>query len=194
MSQAPVPEIEFSRKINPAQVPVGGLKLDYMASVDECAALVKRLKLLSLNDFHVEITVRPEPGQSLVVEGRFSAMLEQACVVTLEPVKSSIASTFSVRYISAQSEAEHFTDEDLDLDLRSDLLGDDFLGEDTEVMPDGDIDVGELATQYLSLEIDPYPRKPGAESEPVELTKDGAKPAQTRENPFAVLKNLKDRP
>jgi hypothetical protein len=56
--------------------------------------------------------------------------------------------------------------------------------DDVELVDDGAIDIGELAVQYLSLSLDPYPRKPdaswpatGAEAEPA--------------SPFAVLRGLK---
>jgi hypothetical protein len=60
--------------------------------------------------------------------------------------------------------------------------------EDPEPLVDGKVDVGELASQYLSLAIDPYPHAPGVEpvgEDPeIELKRD-------KENPFAALQALK---
>jgi hypothetical protein len=52
---------------------------------------------------------------------------------------------------------------------------------------DGKLDLGAIATEFLLLAIDPYPRKPGAEFAPVKADDASAKP-------FAALEALKKRP
>ena len=51
------------------------------------------------------------------------------------------------------------------------------------MLEDGEIDLGQYVVEHLALELDPFPRKPGAEfvqpPEPAEIS------------PFAVLKALK---
>jgi hypothetical protein len=58
------------------------------------------------------------------------------------------------------------------------------LNDDTEPLLDGKVDLGGLATEFLILGLDPYPRKPGAVFQP---------PADTSvdEGPFAGLNALK---
>ncbi len=59
--------------------------------------------------------------------------------------------------------------------------------EPPEPLVEGKIDLGAIATEFLLLGIDPYPRKAGAEFAPVKTDDDaGARP-------FAVLEALKKR-
>jgi hypothetical protein len=67
-------------------------------------------------------------------------------------------------------------------------------GEDAEI-PDppepivnGAIDLGKLASEFLVLGIDPYPRKPGVAFVPPKT------PDDPEEHPFAALKALKEKP
>jgi hypothetical protein len=59
--------------------------------------------------------------------------------------------------------------------------------EPPETLLDGKLDLGAIATEFLLLGIDPYPRKPGAEFAPVKADDASAKP-------FAALEALKKRP
>ena len=56
--------------------------------------------------------------------------------------------------------------------------------EPPEPLVDGKIDLGALATEFLVLGIDPYPRKAGAEFTPPKVGDDDA-------HPFAALEALK---
>ena len=58
--------------------------------------------------------------------------------------------------------------------------------EPPEPLVGGTIDLGALATEFLLLGIDPYPRKAGAEFAPPKAEDDGA-------HPFAALEALKKR-
>jgi uncharacterized metal-binding protein YceD (DUF177 family) len=112
------------------------------------------------------------------VTGNVSARVGQTCVVTLEPVESDIDEPVDLRFAprpvapaSAKSEtvAAHTSDED----PPEPLFGD-------------ELDLGAIATEFLLLGIDPYPRKPGAEFAPVKADDASAKP-------FAALEALKKR-
>ena len=58
--------------------------------------------------------------------------------------------------------------------------------EPPEMLVDGKIDLGAIATEFLLLGIDPYPRKAGVEFAPIK-----ADDAEAR--PFAALEALKKR-
>jgi hypothetical protein len=58
--------------------------------------------------------------------------------------------------------------------------------EPPEPLRDGKLDLGAIATEFLLLGIDPYPRKPGVEFAPVKTDDASAKP-------FAALEALKKR-
>ena len=57
-------------------------------------------------------------------------------------------------------------------------------GNETEPLIGGSIDLGALATEFLILGLDPYPRKPGATFQP-------PADAKPEESPFAALAALK---
>jgi uncharacterized metal-binding protein YceD (DUF177 family) len=118
-------------------------------------------------------------GAGVRVAGNVTARVGQTCVVTLEPVESDIDELVDLRFApqeaapaSAKSEtvAAHTSDE-----------------EPPEPLLDGKLDLGAIATEFLLLGIDPYPRKPGAEFAPVKADDASAKP-------FAALEALKKRP
>ena len=56
-----------------------------------------------------------------------------------------------------------------------------------EMVVNGMIDLGEVATQYLSLNLNPYPRAPGV-SLAAQLAEAGM---EVKNRPFAVLEGLK---
>jgi len=58
--------------------------------------------------------------------------------------------------------------------------------EPPEMLVDGKIDLGAIATEFLLLGIDPYPRKAGAEFATVKVDDAGSRP-------FAALEALKKR-
>jgi hypothetical protein len=60
-------------------------------------------------------------------------------------------------------------------------------GEEIETLVDGTVDLGALATEFLILGIDPYPRKAGAVFEPPALPEPGG-------GAFAALAALQKKP
>ncbi len=110
-------------------------------------------------------------GSGVHVSGQVSAHLGQTCVVTLEPIESDLTEAIDLVYApAAQPPAK-----DLKLDE-----------EPPEMLVDGKVDLGAIATEFLLLGIDPYPRKAGAEFAPVKAGDAGARP-------FEALEALKKR-
>jgi hypothetical protein len=104
-----------------------------------------------------------------------SALLGQTCVVTLEPIESDLEEVvdlvFTPQAADAATETETISPRADDEEPPEPLVG-------------GKLDLGAIATEFLLLGIDPYPRKPGAEFEPVKAGDGKAKP-------FAALEALK---
>jgi hypothetical protein len=88
------------------------------------------------------------------VHGQVSATVGQVCVVTLEPIDSELAEAFDLVFMSAQAA---LAGEDVSVNLDA---------VEIETLVDGTVDLGALATEFLLLGIDPYPRKAGAVFEP----------------------------
>jgi uncharacterized metal-binding protein YceD (DUF177 family) len=115
-----------------------------------------------------DLTLR---GSGVHVAGQVRARLGQTCVVTLEPIQSDLTEAIDLVFLpAAQAQAK-----DLKLDE-----------EPPEMLVDGKIDLGAIATEFLLLGIDPYPRKAGAEFAPIKADDAGARP-------FAALDALKKR-
>ena len=117
-------------------------------------------------------------GAGVHVAGQVSARVGQTCVVTLEPIESDDrgGGRPRIRAAPAGRQAEPKS-------ARKRTRGDD---EPPEPLVDGTLDLGALATEFLILGIDPYPRKAGAEFAPPKVEDAG-------EHPFAALEALKKR-
>lgn len=157
---------------------------DLTAKPDECAALAERFGLKEIKGLQAKINVTSKGDVIYLVEGRVEAEIVQSCVVTLEPVPAHIDERFEV--FCADADAIPVVSNDTEYDISED--------EDLpEPVVDGKINIGELAAQYLSLAIDPYPHAEGAEPEDDGTVwrehDDDDKPEKP--NPFAVLKDLK---
>jgi len=137
----------------------------------QLAALAKQLGLDALESLVADVKVAPWlDGADL--RGRFSAEVVQTCGVTLEPLEQTLTSDFHLRLLPAGS--PNLPAEDAIVDPEADDPPDPFEGDE--------IDIAHYVVEHLALEIDPFPRKPGAVFEP---------PAPLEEtSPFAVLKRL----
>ena len=110
------------------------------------------------------------------VSGQVSARVGQTCVVTLEPIETELEELVDLKFAPP-----------LDALPKADTPGLDVDGaEPPEPLSDGKVDLGAIATEFLLLGIDPYPRKAGAEFSPIKADDGSAKP-------FAALEALKKR-
>jgi len=115
-------------------------------------------------------------GEGVRVTGRVSARVGQTCVVTLDPVESDLEESIDLVFAPALTEpAKAGT---LDLGTQDD--------DSPEPLVGGKLDLGAIATEFLLLGIDPYPRKADAEFAPVKTDDRSARP-------FAALEALKKR-
>jgi uncharacterized metal-binding protein YceD (DUF177 family) len=169
---------EFSRLIAIEGIaPDKKRKEEIAASEEECAALAARFGLRSLRNFTAELSVRRVPGGTAVrIEGLFRADVVQACVVSLQDVHAHIDGQFDTYFTEDAEQAREEIAFTLDDDLDA-----------AEMVHNGMIDLGEVVAQYLSLELDPYPRAPGV-SLAAQLHESGT---PKKANPFQVLEALK---
>lgn len=158
---------EFPRPVTLAHVPAAGQALLLLADEGEREALAARFELLDLLSFTGELQLRPAPEGRVMVTGRLVAEVDQACVVTLEPVRERIEEAVAWRLLPDGMEPSDGDDDPDDIPAEG-----------------GVVDLGEALAQQLSLALNPYPRAPGAELPP-EASDDGA------HGPFAALAKLK---
>lgn len=167
------PAVEFSHPVLPDEVPAAGLSIDLIADEAACTGLAARFGLLAVERLEAHLRIEREGAASVRVRGRMQARVQQACVVSLEPVAGDLADEIAVLYRPA-GEAE--TDQEL-VDPLSE--------EDVEFWDGEAIDLGELVAQHLSLSLEPYPRADGVSLEGTDVA--GKAPP----GPFDALKALK---
>lgn len=167
---------EFSRRHAVTDLAAGETTVDLAADATEREALARRFGLLRIEALTASLTIVPEGGGQLVrVRGTLGATVVQACVVTLEPVVSRLSATFERAY------GGEGTDDVGDLRL---TLADD-TDEPREAVVDGIIDLGEAVAEQLAIEIDPFPRAPGARFSGFVTGSDGED--AKADGPFAAL-------
>jgi uncharacterized metal-binding protein YceD (DUF177 family) len=164
----------------PWQVPVAveevaedGQHFDLIADADTRAAVAKVAGLRDLPRFEAAFDVTRHGHGGLRVAGHISATVGQSCVVTLEPLVNEVAEDVDLVFMPQAAAAK-----------AGDAGSDQPRADETEPLIGGSVDLGALATEFLILGLDPYPRKPGAIFQP---------PADSKpdEGPFAALAALK---
>jgi uncharacterized metal-binding protein YceD (DUF177 family) len=158
-------------------VPETGLHLDLVADEATRTALAAVAGVRALPRLAVTFDV-VRLGGGLKVTGEVAATVEQTCVVTLEPMTSEILEPVDLAFVPPRADEQaDETAEELDPGG----------ADEPEPLVDGVADLGVVATEFLLLAIDPYPRKPGAVFEPPKVEDSAA-------NPFAALAALKKTP
>ena len=168
--------MSWERPVKLHEIARGPARLKLAPDEAQRIALARQLRLLSLPSLTAEVTVKPWLD-GVEVTGRFKAVVEQVCGVTLDPFEQTVEGEIEVRAVPRGS-PHAASSEGGELELDPDAP-------DAPDILDGDvIDVTGIVVEHLALELDPFPRKPGATFDyqpPVEET-----------SPFAALKKLKD--
>ena len=162
-----------------ADIPESGLSTVRRATPDELELIVRALGLITCSSLTATYTIQPTGGGHYRLNGRLEASLEQACVVTLEPVAEQVDETFEVAFwpedhIPAPASGA------IDLDDEPEL----------EPIVNGQIGVGRVVYECLAGAIDPFPRKADAALERVAASPAGSNDGKG-ESPFAVLAKIK---
>ena len=79
-----------------ADIPESGLSTVRRATPDELELIVRALGLITCSSLTATYTIQPTGGGHFRLNGRLEASLEQACVVTLEPVAEQVDEMFEV--------------------------------------------------------------------------------------------------
>jgi uncharacterized metal-binding protein YceD (DUF177 family) len=168
---------DWDRPLKLHEVNRGPVRLALAPDEAERAAVAKRLGLRSLPALKAEVTVKPWlDGAELT--GRFDAVVEYVCGVTLDPFEDKVSGEIFARVVPAGSEnASDPEAGEMELDLEAD--------DPPDVLTSDAIDVTEYVVEHLALELDPFPRKPGATFD--------YQPPEEEASPFAMLKKLQDR-
>jgi len=156
-------------------VPPTGRRFELVADEAIRAAIAKSADLRALTRMEATFDVTRHGPDGLHVVGRVGATVGQLCVVTLDPIDNEIEEAVDLFFVPDATPAIEDAPGSIALDVASD---------DIEPLRDETIDLGAVATEFLILGIDPYPRKSQAvfQAPPVE---------NKTEHPFAALAKLK---
>jgi uncharacterized metal-binding protein YceD (DUF177 family) len=161
----------WSVPVTVAEIPDGGSHYDLAADAAARDAVAQAAGLRALPRFEASFDLT-RWGEGVAVRGEVTARVGQTCVVTIEPIENDVRETIELVFAPG-------TANEAALPRKK--------GEPSEPLDDGIIDLGALATEFLILGIDPYPRKPGAEFARPQENVEGARP-------FAALAALKKQP
>jgi len=182
-------EKELSILVEAERIGPEGLHYSVTATPAQCLALARRfgiLKILSLSG-EVDLNQDSQIGHYRL-QASLRAEVEQACIVSLEPVQEQISETFE-RFYARPELIEASPEPDPDEDLA------DWLDPDAVDPPDplenGRIDIGEALAEELALSLNPYPRRPDA-TLPKAYVQEVPETATIK--PFAALAKLKKAP
>ena len=162
------------RFVDLADLSLAGSEFDISADDKECLALARWAEVTAVSAFGGKVTLKRLARTRFRLSAALFSDIEQACVVTLEPVFSHIEREFEreLQYF------EHLPESGGVLTLAA---GDD---ETPDAISDFNYDMAAPLLEEFLLAVDPYPRKAGVQfAAPAE-------PPEKSDNPFAVLKSL----
>jgi len=159
----------FVRMLAVETVPDGGHEVQISADEAERALLATQSGVASVHSFEAWFQVRKQGGRGRFhVRGQFRARVTQTCGVSLEPFESEVSAVIDVAFAPPSN---------------APAGGPPAEDDPPDPIVDGQIDLGALAAEFLVLNLDPYPRKPGA----VFTETEADAKAETQDSPFTVL-------
>jgi uncharacterized metal-binding protein YceD (DUF177 family) len=166
----------WSHPIKLRELGRGPMRVRLEPDAAQRAAVAAALDLQSLPALVAELSVGPWLDGAEIT-GRFEAVVEQLCAVSLDPFEQPLSGEIAVQVVPAGSP-----------NAQSDEAGegehDAEASDPPDVLEGETVDLAAYVVEHLALEIDPFARKPGVEF-------DYAPPPEP-DSPFAVLQKLKD--
>ena len=168
---------EFSRPVRIDTIVEEPRTMSIAAEEEERIALARRFGLLAIDRLTAELALRRDRAE-IVMEGRLTATVVQACVATGVAIEAALEAPFEIRFRPQPDSAG--AEEEVELDSAElDVL-----------FYDGaEIDVGEAVAETLLLSLDPYPRAPGAG----DALKEAGVKSEGEAGPFGALAGLRDK-
>ena len=168
----------WSHVVTLAEIGRGLPVVDLSADAATRVAIARELGLERLDSLTARVRARPWLDGA-EISGALSADVTQICSLTGEPFEQTLRSDFTVRAVPEGSEAAPRHDSpEIDIDPEAD--------DPPDVLAAERVDLAAYVVEHLALEVDPFPRKPGAVYEP---------PAEDNSlSPFAALAKLRPEP
>ncbi|BCH60025.1 metal-binding protein [Agrobacterium vitis] len=173
----------FSYHVKVGHVSANAVRVRLEANDAERQGLAQLWKVLAVRSLKAELQISRWKRDGVRIKGVVEGEIEQACVVTLEPVLTQISEQVEQVFVPEGSKLARIV-----LDGQGEMVLDPDGPDAPEPFVGDTIDAGALVAEFAAMAIDPYPRKPGAEfSGHNEDT--GAQ--IIRPSPFAALKDWK---
>ena len=157
----------WSVPVNVDEIPEAGSHHELTADAPTREAVARAAGLHNIAGLEAVFDLNRR-GDGVAVKGEVRARVGQTCVVTLEPIENDVGELVDLLFApmtEAKLTREHQDDP-------------------PEPLENGVVDLGAIATEFLMLGLDPYPRKPGAELAAAPVERKG-------ESPFAALARLR---
>lgn len=168
--------LAWSYPLAVSDVPQQGLDVELVANEGQRRELAALNGLAGIESLVARLHVTRRGREGLHATGEVRAKATQTCVVSLEPFETSILEPVDVEFEPAPAPKPAREEKNASRRRKAEALRP--IEEDEEGMDDldapdaivdGKIDLGALAAEFLTLGVDPYPRKPGvAFEEPAE--------------------------
>jgi uncharacterized metal-binding protein YceD (DUF177 family) len=192
-------QAEFSRPLNVAGLGQGKNRLNLEATAAERSDLAEQFGILALDSLSADIVLTVDDGgdggdggRQVKAVGRLKARVVQVCVVSLEPLTTTIDAAFERLFVEGAGNGPDGWEggpEDVEIHLEHGQK------DPPDSMTGGLFDLGEAVAEQLALEIPQFPRAEKAvfEGNPAEAgPKEGREGEKTKgDNPFAALEKLR---
>ena len=163
-----------------AEIPPSGLAMSREATAEERRLLALQLDILGIDRLLFRYRISPAAGGSYRLDGVITADVVQACIVTLDPVRSTIEDHVDVEFRPDPAhEAAGRLGEELSI-----LEATEF-----EPIEHNRLAIGRVVAETVTATLPPYPRAPGAELE----SNEAGPTAPGATSPFAALSDWKPR-
>lgn len=161
----------YTRPVEIASIPARGKTVTVSFPADALEAVARRLDAEAVKSLQGSFTLGRK-DELITVSGEVSADLVRICVTSLQEMDEHVADSFDFEMEQVDTMPDFTGELEMEADAPDPFIGD-------------TIDLAELAIQHVSLAMDPFPRKEGAEP----VKDEGEQPSLS---PFSVLKSMKD--
>jgi uncharacterized metal-binding protein YceD (DUF177 family) len=168
--------------IKVAELPSGReVTFEIVFDTSQRAEAIEQLDLLELQKLRFTGQLTPKGKSDWDLTGELGATATQACVVTLDPVKTRVDVAVNRSFLSRWEEPDPDSVSEMDEDVES------------EPLPD-QIDLAAVALEALVLALPDYPRKEDANIKDAVFAEPGIAPMTDEDaKPFAGLAALKEK-
>jgi hypothetical protein len=180
--------LPLTQPYNLSRLGNAGDTVAFAADADQRQAIAAWSGVLSIDSFSVSVVLRKLAPTRFGLDFTVTADVQQACVVTLEPVPAHLETRFSRELLftgPARRKPETAKAHDKGGESSADLVLDIGEEEGPEEIESLHFDLAGPVLEEYVLALEPYPRRPGVAFTPQSDASDRP------ESPFAVLKGLK---